>query len=269
MPISRPFAVASEGQTIDGRNISREQIQQMAAHYDPKVYTAVANLEHLLSYAPESVFSSYGKVVSLTTQETELMGDKKLQLMAVVDASESIVAMQKAGKKAFASIEIASNFLNKGIAYMSGLAFTDTPASIGTESMKFSANKESIYSFGNELSIEWVEESKQDSGESLFSKVKDLLSFGKKDTDARFTDIGHAVEAVAVSQKDLLEKFSTVSDELKSANEKFAELSNAAEKDRAAFAALSATVEKLSALPNSQGRRPSATGNEGAVKTDC
>ncbi len=270
MPFSKPFVVATEGNTIDGRNISRDQIQQMAAHYDPKVYTAVANLEHLLSYAPDSVFSSYGKVVSLTTQETELMGEKKLQLMAVVDASDSIVAMQKSGKKAFASIEIAANFLNKGIAYLSGLAFTDTPASIGTESMKFSANKDCIYSFKNELSIEWAEELKQESaGESLFSKVKELLSFGKKDSDARFTDIGHAVEAVAVSQKDLLEKFSTVSDELKSANEKVAELTASAEKNRTAFSELSATVEKLSGMQNGQGKRPSATGRDGSVTTDC
>lgn len=267
MPISKPFVVATEGQTIDGRNISREQIQQMAASYDPKVYTAVANLEHLLSYQPDSVFSAHGKVVKLGTQEADILGEKKLQLTAVVDASDAIVAMQKAGKKAFASIEIAANFLNKGFAYLSGLAFTDTPASIGTESMKFSANKDSIYSFNTELEIEFEkEEAQQSAGDSLFSKVKQLLGMKGKNDDSRFSDIGQAVEAVAVSQKELLEKFSAAAAELQAANAKFAELTAAAEKDRAEFAAFK---EKVDAMPDGTDHRPAATGGSGAIKTDC
>ncbi len=85
MPLSKPFVIATEGATIDGRNISRDALLQMAKNYDPKVYTAVANLEHFLSYAPDSLFSAYGKVVSLSTQETDILGDKKLQLLAVVE----------------------------------------------------------------------------------------------------------------------------------------------------------------------------------------
>lgn len=272
MPISKPFVIATEGQTIDGRNISREQIQQMAKNYDPKVYTAVANLEHLLSYAPDSVFSSYGKVVSLTTQETELMGEKKLQLMAVVDASDAIVSMQKAGKKAFASIEIAANFLNKGIAYLSGMAFTDTPASIGTESMKFSAGQQNIYSFKDEISIEFEPESSaQSSGETLFSKVKELLGLNKKDHDARFSDIGQAVEAIAQSQKDMLEKFSDAAgkelrDEVAAFRKQISEMESAHKKTADEFAAFKADVEKMSGKTPS---RPAATGNKSEVETDC
>lgn len=267
MPISKPFAIATEGKTVDGRFISREWIVQMAKHYDPKAYTANANLEHLLSWQPESVFSVQGPVVSLSTREAEFFGEKKLQLMAVVDASESVVSMQKVGKKLFASIEVAANFLDKGFAYLTGLAFTDTPASIGTESMKFSAKKDSIYSFSTEIEIEFEKaEAQQTAGFSLLAKVKDLLNFKAKTDDARFTDIGLAVEAIAISQKELLEKFST---ELKAANDKVAELTAAAEKDRAAFAALSAAVEKFSGLPNNQTPRPNSTGGKSSVVTDC
>lgn len=272
MPVSKPFAIATEGQTIDGRNIGRDQIQQMAANYDPKIYTAVANLEHLLSYMPDSVFSSYGKVVSLSTQEATVMGEKKLQLMAVVDANDAIVGIQKAGKKAFASIEIAANFLNKGFAYLSGLAFTDTPASIGTESMKFSASKESIYSFSHELEIEFEKEETQPSaGESLFSKVKELLGLNKKDHDARFFDIGQAVETIAQSQKDMLEKFSDdpgkeLRDEVVEFRLKISEIESAHKKTADDFASFKSDVEKMSGKTPS---RPAATGNKSEVVTDC
>lgn len=267
MPVSKPFVVATEGQTIDGRQITREQIQQMAASYDPKVYTAVANLEHYLSFMPDSTFSAQGHVVSLTTQEVTLMGDKKLQLMAVVDANESVVAMQKKGQKAFASIELINNFINKGITYLTGLAFTDSPASIGTQSMKFSAKPENIYSFGDEITIEFEpEDSDPGLGVSLFNKVKELLSFKSKKDEDRFTDVGLAVETIAVSQKDLLEKFSTVPAELAAATAKIAELNAALDTHRAAFTAL---TEKLDAMPNGTTTRPAASGGDGQTKTDC
>jgi len=269
MPISKPFVIATEGQTIDGRNISKEWIQQMAAHYDPKVYTAVANLEHYLSMSPDSQFSANGTVLKLSTQDAVILGDKKLQLLGVVDASEAVVAMQKVGKKLFASMEVSPNFINKGIAYLTGLAFTDKPASLGTEPMKFSAGKDNIYSFNAEIELEFEKEEAQPSaGESLFSKVKQLLGVKGKNDEARFADIGQAVEAVAVSQKELLEKFTTATTELKEANSKIAALTTAAEKDRGEFVALK---QQLDATAGSTTARPDATGasDKSHAKTDC
>lgn len=273
MPLSKPFVIATEGPTIDGRNISREWLTQMAKNYDPKVYTAVANLEHLLSYAPDSLFSAYGKVVSLSTQEATIMGEKKLQLMAVVDVSDSVVAMQKAGKKLFSSMEVAANFIGKGIAYLTGLAFTDTPASIGTESMKFSASKDSIYSFDAELAIEFEKEAAQQppAGESLFNKVKELLGLKGKNDDARFADIGQAVEAIAQSQKKLLDLYTGLPDLTKIPGDELrkqvADMEAAQKKTAAEFAAFKAQVE---ALPDGTTQRPPATGASGTGQlTDC
>lgn len=278
MPVSKPFVIATEGQTVDGRNISREEIQQMAAHYDPKVFTANANLEHLLSYSPDSIFSAYGPVLKLSTQEATIFGEQKLQLMGIVDVNDSIVAMQKVGKKAFASIEISKNFLNKGIAYLTGLAFTDTPASVGTESMKFSAGKQNIYSFKDEVEIVFDAEAVQDkAGENLFSKVIGLLKGKDKNDEARFADIGQAVEAIALSQKATLEKITSLSADYVRANavdlsalrNELTALKKTDEERSAAFAKLNTAVETLSELPNGQGKRPSVTGGDGAGKTDC
>ena len=266
MPLSKPFVVATEGQTIDGRNISREWIQQMASKYDPKVYTAVANLEHLLSYMPDSVFSPYGKVVSLSTQESTILGEKKLQLMAVVDANDAIVGMQKVGKKAFASIEVAANFVGKGFAYLTGLAFTDTPASLGTETMRFTAGKDGVYSFDTELAIEWETDEQPSSGESLFSKVKALLTGKGKADEARFTDIGNAVDLVAASQKALLDKFSAAESALKVATDEIEVLKADLEKERTEAAVFR---EKLDTSPDGSSKRPPASGGKGTIKTDC
>lgn len=263
MPVSKPFVIATEGPTIDGRNISREWITQMAASYDPKVYTAVANLEHYLSSVPESVFSAYGKVVSLATKEAEIMGEKKLQLTAVVDVNDQIVALQKSGKKAFASMEVINNFINKGIAYLSGLAFTDTPASLGTEAMKFSSfsrKPEDVYSFAQAIEIEFDSEPAHadKSGETLLSKVKNLLGIKGKDDEKKFADVGEAVTAVAESQKALLDSYSAVQKSLD-------EINAAVKADRKAFAELKQSLDSTEADP----KRPASAGGSGGLATDC
>lgn len=278
MALSKPFVVATEGPTVDGRNISREWIVSMAEKYDPKIYSSVADLEHYLSPLPDSTFCAQGKVVSLSTREVEIFGEKKLQLMAVVDANDSIVSLQKAGKKAFASVDVIPNFLGKGFAYLRRLAFTDAPASIGTESMKFSEGGASIERYGsaNEIELEFEAESKPGTGELFFTKVKDLLGLNKKDVDARFADIGQAVEAIAQSQKDLLDKFSSdiepIVSELSQAKS-FASaddvkaLQEAQKKFAADFAALQ---QKLGTTDADTEHRGQATGGDGTtVKTDC
>ncbi|MGK3472581.1 GPO family capsid scaffolding protein, partial [Klebsiella pneumoniae] len=43
----RHARIGVEGATTDGRNIERAWLEQMAASYDPQVYTALINLEHI------------------------------------------------------------------------------------------------------------------------------------------------------------------------------------------------------------------------------
>ena len=243
----------------------------MAASYDPKVYTAVANIEHYLSSLPDSVFGAYGKVISLSTSETEVMGEKKLQLMAVVDANDQLVAMQKAGKKAFCSMEVLNNFIGKGIAYLSGLAFTDTPASIGTESMKFSlaAAQGERYAFKDEIEIEFEAATTNPSaGETLFAKVKNLLGLGKKETDERFADQGKAIETLAQSQKEIIDRFST--EVLGKFNTVEREIKVLVESNSKITADFSALQVKLGSTDGDDKQRGPATGASGnTVKTDC
>lgn len=57
---AKRFRIGVEGATTDGREIQREWLEQMAASYNPAVYTALINLEHIKSYLPDSTFNRYG-----------------------------------------------------------------------------------------------------------------------------------------------------------------------------------------------------------------
>jgi len=61
---AKRFRICVEGATTDGRAITREWISQMASGYDPKVYGARINLEHIKSVLPESSFRAYGDVTA-------------------------------------------------------------------------------------------------------------------------------------------------------------------------------------------------------------
>ena len=281
MPKSKPFVIATEGATTDGRVITGEWLDQMAETYDPKTFTALGNLEHYISMLPDSVFSAYGKVLSLSTQMGEVLGEKKKQLLAVFDANDAIVALQKAGKKMFCSMEVNPDFAKSGKAYLQGLAFTDNPASLGTEVMQFAAQakqnpfesrkKESgnLFTAAEEIAIEWeAEQPQQSAGDTLFAKIKELLSSKKPDEAIvlRIDDQGAAIETIAESQKTLIEGFARIEKEM-------ADLGTAVKLNaenliarKEEFAAHKSVVEKT---PDGTQQRPPATGGDGRVTTDC
>lgn len=273
MPISKPFVLATEGPTIDKRFISRADIETAAKNYDPKVYTAICNLEHLVSLSPESVFRSYGKIVSLSTREAEVLGEKKLQLMAVVDVDQEVVDMQSSYRKAFPSMEIQPDFLGKGIPYITGMGFTDQPASIGTETMKFSAfscDKSNVYSFANEITLEFDNPQKEDEpgiGAKLLASVKELLSRKGSADKQEFGAIGEAVQEVAGSQAELLEKFAKLQGDLEKATQDLAAAQKQIKEGAEAFAAFKEQLDQTEA-PGQQ-RRPAADGGNGTIRTDC
>nr|WP_089631736.1 phage major tail tube protein [Escherichia coli] len=138
---AKRFRIGVEGATTDGREIQREWLEQMAASYNPAVYTALINLEHIKSYLPDSTFNRYGKVTALFAEEIKegpLAG--KMALYADVEPTESLVELVKKGQKLFTSMEVSPKFADTGKAYLVGLAATDDPASLGTEMLTFSAS---------------------------------------------------------------------------------------------------------------------------------
>ena len=136
MPKSKWFRVATEGATTDGREITRTDIEQMAASYKPATYGARIWLEHYRGIVPGGPFDALGDVLAVEARD---VGDGKKALFAQIEPLPALIEMNKRGQKLYTSVEIHPQFPAGGGAYLYGLAVTDSPASLGTEVMKFAS----------------------------------------------------------------------------------------------------------------------------------
>jgi len=215
------FCVAVEGATSDKRTIKRAWLEQAAKNFNPATYGARIWLEHFRSLLPDSPFKAYGDVLAVKTDEIDINGQKKLALFAQVEPTPELIALNKAKQKIYSSIEIDDSFADTGEAYIVGLAVTDSPASLGTDVLAFSAQKPesspfkdrhysatSMFTEALETTLTFEEiEVKPSIGAQLFSKVQDLLKRKEAKDDSEFGAIGQAVEAVAEHGKSLGEQF--------------------------------------------------------------
>jgi hypothetical protein len=140
---TKRFLLATSGMTVDGRTIDPEHLRQMAESYDPKVYSARLNIEHIRGISGEGPFRAYGDVLSLETEEITVnfngKPEQRTALYGVFDVTEDAQALNQAGQKLYPSIEIHPDFAGKGYAYLMGCALTDSPASIATERLQFAS----------------------------------------------------------------------------------------------------------------------------------
>lgn len=136
---SKWFRVAVEGATTDGREIQRNWIEEMAAQYNPETYGARINCEHIKTFMPAGDFGAYGDILAAKAEEVEIDGKTKLALFVQLSPTDGLIELNKARQKIYTSIEVEPNFADTGKAYLMGLAITDSPASLGTEALSFSA----------------------------------------------------------------------------------------------------------------------------------
>jgi len=121
------------------------------------------------------------------------------------------------------------NFADTNEAYLVGIAFTDTPASLGTQIMEFASknpdvnpftskkqHKDNLFTAAEEIALEFEEESPVS---NLFSKVIDWLNPKQEEQSQKntgqFNEIAKSVEEIAKTfgntvkeQNDLKEKYS-------------------------------------------------------------
>ncbi|WP_314338449.1 GPO family capsid scaffolding protein [Acinetobacter guillouiae] len=209
---SKFFRVAVAGSTTDGRVIEATWLNQIAKNYNINTYTALGNMEHFRSIYPDGAFGTYAKVLAAKAEEVEINGEKKLALFVQVDAYDSLIELHKKGQKLFTSIEVNPNFADTGEAYLIGLAFTDSPASLGTQIMEFASknpeanpftskkqHKENLFTAAAETNIEFEETEPSTVG--LFSKVLDWLKPKQEEQDnknnGQFKEVSDSIEAIA------------------------------------------------------------------------
>jgi len=261
---SKMFRVAVEGATIDGRTIDRQWLTQAAANYNPTVYGARVNMEHIRGYSANSDFKAYGDVLALSASEIPdgpLKG--KMALYASIQPTADLVKLNKAGQKLYTSCEFNPSFADTKQAYLTGLAVTDSPASLGTQVLSFSAAHPTtnLFSEAIETAIEF-EEPQQSFASKLLGTVRELLS---KKPDApqvaeSFASVSTAVEAIATHSAANATAVEALTAQLSAEKERNDKLSED-------FAAL---VTKLGAT-DAGNPRPNTTGNAGgsAAVTDC
>ncbi len=269
------FRVAVEGATSDKRKIERTWLEQAAKNFSQNTYGARVWLEHFRSLLPDSPFKAYGDITAVKTEEVEIAGQKKLALFAQIEPTPELVAMNKAKQKIYTSIEIDESFADSGEAYIVGLAVTDSPASLGTDVLAFSAQKPdaspfkdrhysatSMFTEALEAEIKFEEVTDpENKALGLFSRVMDALGKSKDKTvkdDAQFSELTEAVEALANHAKDQGAVFNTEQTKLNT-------LKTAHEKLAGEFADL---LKRLGDTEDhSQQHRPPATGGDGKVLT--
>ncbi|MFP2768319.1 GPO family capsid scaffolding protein [Oceanisphaera sp. KMM 10153] len=269
---SKFFRVATQGDTTDGRVIERSWIEQAAKNFNQKTYGARVWLEHIRGLYADSDFKAYGDVTGLKAEEVE---DGKLALFAQIDPTGDLVKMNKDRQKIYTSIEIDPNFAKTGEAYMVGLAVTDSPASLGTEMLAFSAGAkqnpladrkqrpENLFTAAIETQLEW-EEDDQLEGPTLFSRVKDLLGKAKEKNKADFSDVNEAVVAIAEQTADNAEQVGQFNGKLGDMEQTIKDLQTKQQQAEAKFNELET---QLSKQPQGQTRQPATGGNNESI--DC
>jgi hypothetical protein len=264
--------IAVEGATTDGRKIERNWIEEMAAQYSRNTYGARLNCEHYRSMWPGGEFGAYGDVLALKAEEVEIGGAQKLALFAQIEPNDALLALNKAGQKIYTSIEVNPKFADTGKAYLEGLAITDSPASLGTEALSFSAthgnlanrkqNKDNLFSAAEEAQLEFEEVTDQP---SVFAGIKAKLDeFFKQSKDkegkeaTNFSDIGEALESLVTLATQQAEKDAASATAFAALHQQFTSLDTE-------FKALKTKLGQTADL--SQQQRPLATGGDGAVLT--
>ncbi|HFC8820861.1 TPA: GPO family capsid scaffolding protein [Neisseria cinerea] len=122
--------IGVSGDTVDGRTISERELREMAESYDPDVYGARINLEHITFIIPDFI-SGYGDVVELKAEPWK-KDPSKTALLARLNITPELQRLWDSGQKIYTSMEITPDFADTKKAYLTGLAITDKPASLGT-----------------------------------------------------------------------------------------------------------------------------------------
>ena len=271
-----PLAIAAMGLTVDGREISEKDIDDIVATYNYKKYGARINLDHEFNWsgwAAKNLLNvdikggMLGDVIELTTAKND-EGIKVLY--AVLSPNASFVQLNQADQAVYFSIEINRDFMKSGQTYLTGLAVTDYPASTYTDRIHFGqqgkdpvanthAAHTNVNSTPSDTDLLKVSLALDEAAKPTKSLFKKLFNFNKDDDDmkreefaAAMTDalgapllqFSQALEANTLATQALLAKQGTTTAPVDDANtDNLTDTST--DKPTAAFSALDGKVDSL------------------------
>lgn len=262
---SKFFRAVVEGQTLNPDiTVTRDDIESMASSYSPDVYCARINLEHITSLSHESEWRRYGKVLAVKTEEiTSGLLAGKLALLVQVEVSDELLKLHNKGQKLTVSVEYVTKFPATGKPYLVGLAFTDDPASLGTQEIKLSLSQRNVQ-MSQAMDVELTTDE-----HDLLTRIKQKLSILSKKTDQSdetLVTLLTLTDSLADNNINALQQLN----QLNQANEYYkTELAHLKTQLNTLSGAFNELQQSLSEI-DSQHKRPIATGNSSAeIMTDC
>lgn len=277
---SKFFRAFVEGTTIsDGRTITRDMIDSCVATFNAQTYTPRINVEHISGYSPEPPFNGYGSVTAVKAEDVTLTiagkQEKRYALYAQVDANDQLVDLSKRDQKPYPSVELTDSYAGTGKVGLIGLAFTDRPASIGTESLKFSRTAPAtVFAIGDEApTLEFEADPVDPKGlaasvkEGMMSAFTAIFSTRKEDPTpppAPPTPSAGGTGAQTPANDNFAVLTTAIADTVAAQLKPVLDGQTAAE---ARFQAIEAKLDTTPA-PDSFSRTP-ATGGGAALLTDC
>lgn len=258
MPKTKFVRIATSGPTIDGRQIEANWLTQAAKNYNPATYAARGNIEHIRGVTGEKPFRAVADVISLKAENVtvDLAGksETRVGLFAELDVTQDLVDLNKDDQKLYTSIEIIPEFAGTKEAYMVGLAFTDSPASLGTDRLQFTAHAKAFGAFVSapaELTLDLVPPAAPTEVESFMSGLKSFLTgLAPKPNEAPAPIVVTQPAISPTTSQDLSAFAGLVSDG-------FAKMTAAIEaSSKASAAATKAVAEDLAALKSQVEKTP-------------
>lgn len=240
--------IGVSGATCDGREISAQELKEMAESYDPEIYGARINLEHY-RFLWDSWNGAYGDVIELKTEKWE-KDPSKTALLAKLSVLPALQEVWDKGDKLYTSMEIQSNFADTGKAYLVGLAITDSPASLGTtQNFSLAAEKakqnQTQFSEYKEMEMTKPSENQEpvsiENAENVFAKLSKKF-FGKKEdgqsekpaiAEPEKQDYAAQIAALQQANADAAKLHETTINELNGLKQQFADLLNRLETEPA------------------------------------
>ncbi|MEH0833301.1 GPO family capsid scaffolding protein [Pectobacterium cacticida] len=150
------ICIATEGETVDKRQMERQWLIDAAELYDPQLYTALIWPEH------EKWFGNMGEVLAVKAEQGD---DGLMRLYAQLRPNNYLLQANRDGQMIFCSVELTpdGNWRGTGKHYLEGLGVTDTPASVGTTRLHFNKQKHRGRLFGalKPLVIDEIKEFKE------------------------------------------------------------------------------------------------------------
>ncbi len=163
---SEPICILKVGSTVDGREVPQQDVDDITETYNPKKYNARINDDH------NKWSWKGGSVLSVEKRSAE-DGD---EVWAVIKPNSHLLRNIEMGQLLHTSCEYQRDFAGSGKAYLTGLAFTDEPASLGTTQVHLSARADNVIlvSSGQAINSEHFSTADDDEA-SLFKKFTNWL----------------------------------------------------------------------------------------------